>query len=99
MSRPKAKKLLQIGRWRLLRDKNGWLVKNDSGDTRWPSSLEAALKCLYEQIIVDARFSTDTQDSMKSLRDAIVQANRAFESLLSPPKVDEIEKILQGERR
>lgn len=98
MTRPKPKKVLQVGRWQLLHDKNGWTIKNDNGDTRWPSSLASALQCIYESVIADNRFADETQDDLKALRDAIISANDAFESLLTSQKVNEIAEILRGER-
>lgn len=95
MTRPQAKIVMEVGRWRLLHDRNGWTVKDNNGHTRWPSSLAAALKLMYENMITDNRFADDTQNGLKALRDAIVKANQSFEGLLTPEKVDEINEILR----
>jgi len=97
--RPEARPLLQVGRWTLARDAHGWIVRDGNGTVCWPSSLAAALTTLYENVIVDNRFSEDTQNDIEALRDAIISANDAFESLLTPPKVAEIAEILRGERQ
>ena len=56
--------------------------------------LEKALDAAVD--IADNRFSADTQNDVKALRDAILVANQAFENLLTPPKVAEIAEILRG---
>jgi len=98
MSRPKEKLLLEVGRWQLCKDAHGWVVKDGNGNVCWPGSLAVALATIYENVVVDSRFAQDTQDDIKALRDAILQANKAFEDLLTPPKVAELNQILRKEQ-
>jgi len=49
-------------------------------------------------VVVDNRFAQETKDSLKALRDAIVAANKAFEALLTPKKVAELNEIVKGGR-
>lgn len=99
MTRPSSRLVLSVGRWELHHSSQGWIIKDSTGDnTCWPSSLQAALSTLYEYVICDNRFSIETQNDMRALRNAIVAANEMFDELLTSEKITELNEILRGER-
>ncbi len=99
MSRPKPKLMMQVGRWQLLKDNQGWIVRDDNGHTCWPSSLAAAIHIMYENVIADNRFNDKKQNGIDAMRRAIIAANNAFNGLLTAEKIAELNEIMREGRR